>query len=336
MTEDLSDPSRSTSDRGTTEHGSTPHHPPAPAPHSGHDHPRFPTAEEARRFVGDEVDEQIDLEFALLSYERHLMRMPSPRTHITDRVVPHRLSDLMTTLHSPTERERLPPSVIHAILAALRRRRVDHRTMDPDARALFNKALQQAHEAGGYQQLAAIHANAAAHRIHSMQGAIGTQRFLPWHRQYLLQFENLLRSPQPLVRIPYWNFANDALRPDWVWQPPGVTRRVPGANGGSLPMQLAVDSIDAQLTYSGFTFALEHNAHNDVHNWCNGTISSLPTAPEDPMFWLLHANVDRLWNLWQVAHDGVPLLKAMDWILDPFALPASDMDSIVDLGYSYR
>jgi tyrosinase len=335
MTENVLDPRTSTTDHEAASVGA-PHPSPTEGHHGGHDHTRFPTADEVRRFVGDEVEEQVAIDFALLSYERHLTRFPDTQAHASDRFLPHRIADFATTLVSPTQRQVLPPWLVAAILASLRRRRSDHRTMDAAARAVFNQALQQAHQAGAYQALAAIHASAATHRIHSMQGAIGTQRFLPWHRIYLVQFENLLRGYQPLVRIPYWNFANDAARPDWVWLPPGVARRTPGAFGGALPTQAGVDAIGAEPTYTGFTFALEHLAHNDVHNWCNGTISAPPTAPQDPIFWLLHANVDRIWNLWQATHSGKPVLKAMDWILDPFAVPASDADSVVDLGYSYR
>ena len=56
--------------------------------------------------------------------------------------------------------------------------------------------------------------------------------------------------------------------------------------------------------------------HNMVHIWVGGVISQgdprtarrgtmiLPTAPNDPVFFLLHANVDRLWSLWQARHPG--------------------------------
>ena len=256
-------------------------------PHGGHEHERFPTAEEVETFIGDEVLEAVDTELALMAYERHLIRIA--RSHALQDISTvftglHRHSD-GSTISSPTERQITPRFVIEAILAAIRRRRVDHRTSDPAERALFNRALQKAHQAGTYQQLSVIHANGATHRMHTMRGVgpVGTQRFLPWHRQYLLQFESLLRTYEPSVRIPYWDYANDQVRPDWVWQPPNVNRGTPG--GGSLPTQQTVDRIvQNNPTYTGFTVALEVEAHNDVHNWCNGTITSPPTAAEDPIF----------------------------------------------------
>lgn len=56
--------------------------------------------------------------------------------------------------------------------------------------------------------------------------------------------------------------------------------------------------------------------HNMVHKWVGGAISQgdaqparrgtmiLPTAPNDPVFFLAHANVDRLWSVWQARHPG--------------------------------
>jgi tyrosinase len=37
-----------------------------------------------------------------------------------------------------------------------------------------------------------------------------------------------------------------------------------------------------------------------------GTMDSIPSSPYDPIFWLNHANVDRLWAIWQdQGHAGV-------------------------------
>ncbi|MEU4862465.1 tyrosinase family protein [Kitasatospora aureofaciens] len=91
---------------------------------------------------------------------------------------------------------------------------LDHRNLDQAGRDRFNQALKQVHTSGAYGQLAAVHAD-MSHRMHSMSGPVGTQRFLPWHRRYLLKLENLLRSVQPALTVPYWDYANDHARPDW-------------------------------------------------------------------------------------------------------------------------
>ena len=43
--------------------------------------------------------------------------------------------------------------------------------------------------------------------------------------------------------------------------------------------------------------------HNRVHAWVGGVMAR-DDAPDDPLFWLVHAFVDRLWSDWQRRHPG--------------------------------
>lgn len=301
--------------------------------HATHAHERFPTRDELMAFVGKDISDLVSTEMAFVAYGQHLERSIRFDALRENR---HPLQFAADLASSPAKRAQpfLPAESVSLILTALRSRRVNHRTLDSTERNRFNNALKLAHGAGTYSLLAAIHSEMTAHRMHSMSGPVGTQRFLPWHRLYVLRCENLLRTYEPSVRIPYWDYANDHARPDWVWRPPDVNRGTPNASV-ALPTQAAVNYIIGKSTYTDFTFSLETGAHNDVHNWCNGTITSPPTAAYDPIFWLLHANVDRLWDTWQMNHTGVPVLKAMDWVMDPFEQSASDADSVIALGYWY-
>jgi hypothetical protein len=297
-----------------------------------HDHKHFPTVEELDPFIRKEVSAAVATDLALIAHERHVIRVARHQALQETGIQP---SPFPPDIRALRLRQSMSADDVRVTLVSLRNLRVDHRNLDGTERNRFNNALKLAHQAGTYQPLADIHSHMATFRMHSMTGAVGTQRFLPWHRLYVLQCENLLRTYEPAVRIPYWDYANDRARPDWVWQPPKVDRGTPGAKGGALPTQQTINGIDQNVSYTDFTFRLELDAHNEVHNWCNGTITAPPTAAYDPIFWLLHTNVDRLWNNWQMKHNGIPLLKALDWILDPFALPASDADSVLALGYWY-
>lgn len=311
-------------------------------PSAGHLHTRFLMREEFDALLGDEVRAAIDAERAVMAYERHLERL---ERHLSNQEIalrgwPPDVSRNIPTFVPPIFRPGigLPPGAGERIFRALSRARPNHLTMDQTARNRFNNALQMAHQAKTYQQRADIHRDMTTHRMHSSSGAEGTQRFLPWHRQYLFECEKLLRTYEPLVRIPYWDFANDHARPDWVWKPPDVDRGNPGATGSSLPNQQTVDNIERlNPTYTGFTTDLESKGHNGVHNWCNGTISFPETAAKDPIFWLLHANVDRIWDHWQLTHNGMPTLSGTDAVLDPWGpVTAIDVDSVIGLGYWYR
>ncbi|MFV1982199.1 MAG: tyrosinase family protein [Thiohalomonadales bacterium] len=49
--------------------------------------------------------------------------------------------------------------------------------------------------------------------------------------------------------------------------------------------------------------------HNRMHGWVGGNLASGDTAFEDPFVYLFHANIDRLWAMWQTA-------SGYDWRLD--------------------
>ena len=69
---------------------------------------------------------------------------------------------------------------------------------------------------------------------------------------------------------------------------------------------------------------LESAPHNNIHNAVGGGpgFMSELMAPVDPIFWLHHANVDRLWDLWtrrelQAGRTGLPV-DADGWKREPF------------------
>jgi tyrosinase len=50
-------------------------------------------------------------------------------------------------------------------------------------------------------------------------------------------------------------------------------------------------------------------AHNRVHVWVGGDMGP-GTSPNDPVFYLNHLNVDRMWAAWQKKHPNAPYLPA--------------------------
>jgi len=67
---------------------------------------------------------------------------------------------------------------------------------------------------------------------------------------------------------------------------------------------LQYDSPPWKLASAGFRARVEIRLHNLVHRWVNGTMM-LAASPNDPVFWLHHANIDRLWGDWQRQHPQV-------------------------------
>ena len=140
---------------------------------------------------------------------------------------------------------------------------------------------------------------------HTMPGHDG-RNFLTWHREYLVKLEAALMTINPLVTIPYWDWVNDRAIPPQLtaaadlaeW---GVTRGT--FNSGALPSAATINAVLANATFAAFTGALE-GPHGWVHNAVGGTMAT-STSPKDPIFWLHHAFIDKLWADWQVAHPGV-------------------------------
>lgn len=133
-------------------------------------------------------------------------------------------------------------------------------------------------------------------------------RFLPWHRLFLLEFEDELRAIHKNLAIPYWCWSEQRTMPAIVSRMPkkivraggdiAVGPRLAGTGGApSLPTTGAVDTVLTNTTFRAFTKALE-TIHNDVHDWVGGTMGNPSISPADPIFWLVHCEVDRIWTRW--------------------------------------
>ena len=80
----------------------------------------------------------------------------------------------------------------------------------------------------------------------------------------------------------------------------------------SLPTLAAVlEALDLSL-FSDFRPAIEAGTglssahggmHNGVHGWVGGDMGYM-TSPNDPIFFMHHAQIDRLWAIWQRKHPG--------------------------------
>ncbi|MEO8673153.1 MAG: tyrosinase family protein [Tahibacter sp.] len=150
----------------------------------------------------------------------------------------------------------------------------------------------------------------------------GTLGFLPWHRWYLYYFERVLQeaAQDAGLRVPYWDYSdplqgslpeplrNSAYRTATgvVANPLFAERRTLGMNDGFIQPAVAALGLKSTFLQSDFvTFSgsLEGNAHGLVHcavgQGCRGPLmGATQTAAKDPVFWLHHANIDRLWQCW--------------------------------------
>lgn len=173
---------------------------------------------------------------------------------------------------------------------------------------------------------------------------------LPWHRQFLANFERDLQSINPNVTIPYWDFAVDrtlkssvfdagfmggtgdpkrdyvvttgAFRVgEWTLASGDPLRRAIGElpiaaeppTAAQVAQALKIPFYDvppfdssSDLSQSFRAYMVgdwpsEFAMHTLVHWWVGGTLLS-DAAPDDPLFWLFHANLDRIWAEWEALH----------------------------------
>ena len=310
-----------------------------------------------------------------------------------------------------------------------------------------------------YNNLALIHQNHCQH---------GWERFLPWHRVYLYEFEQALQDHCPDVTMPWWDFPAERYHPEdpstgailpeafkgflteasvrtlrgqgfpadiatligkhyaspqsfyaavteatrdpkyvtgdyrkrlidalleanSLWYP----LRYPGEFGKGktintrvhyhYPTREDLDEILALRTFRDFgggslyvdSFGfLDQNPHNTMHIWTGGYNTTSPakktasddpadrnkmvsvarrkfhqredlyseppngdmfsnlTASYDPIFWPVHANIDRLWWKWQQDHpDGLP--ADLDAPLTPWSYATRDTLDMYRFGYEY-
>jgi len=176
----------------------------------------------------------------------------------------------------------------------------------------------------------------------------GTQRFLPWHRVYLVKLEQALRAVHPDVVLPYWDWTNPSEQavPPWLLgvtptvvtptQTVNVVRSPQNASSLGLIASNTPDTL-AQTTFDSFTSMLQ-GIHNGVHVWVGGSMGMVATAPADPLFWMHHCNIDRLWWVWQNMAGNAgknPALSGAAAVMDPWPNTEADTRDTMTLGYGY-
>ena len=182
-------------------------------------------------------------------------------------------------------------------------------------------------------------------RIHADSCKHGDLNFLFWHRHYLAFFEGICGQlvGDASFTLPYWNWSKKGgvLPPAFydlpglnveTWNDPGQystsnwgpidtvgrrgLRKGQGllndpVRGGSFQAS-AIDGIKRMPTADLFRGRLEGSPHNNGHVVVGATASGKGghmgsgLSPLDPIFWLHHCMVDRIWAEWQEAGNATP------------------------------
>lgn len=145
-------------------------------------------------------------------------------------------------------------------------------------------------------------------------------RFLPWHRIFIRFFEDLVQAQNPDVTLPYW---------DW-WEYSSWTSTstdlFDDASGGSMGLfgyniiesgspwnydtrtfdpswSTTPNDVNLSVTsVTSFSDDIEISPHNGGHTFIEGTMDD-QDSPGDPMFYLHHCMVDKVWADWFRIHN---------------------------------
>lgn len=145
-----------------------------------------------------------------------------------------------------------------------------------------------------------------------------TTHFLSWHRMYICFFERILRkaSGLPSLGLPYWNYS-DAADTTARFLPAAfrdttstlfTSNRNAAINAGTGQLSASAVSLASVITgptgFYPFSSNVNGTPHGAVHGGVGGGMGAFNTAGLDPIFWLHHCNIDRLWNRWLAGGGG--------------------------------
>jgi tyrosinase len=214
-----------------------------------------------------------------------------------------------------------------ATVPSMIRVRKDANTLTAAERDRFLRALARLNDAGR----GAFQTFRDTHKIATVEEAHFDAGFLPWHRAFLLDLERALQQIDPSVSLPYWRFdqpapslfrtsfigtggttgvvAFSSTNPLRAWSTdgfPGIARgpffntQTQGARDQQGRAVLTETSVTGHTgNQATLPNPFESNPHGRAHVSFRGFIYDIDTAAKDPLFYLLHCNVDRLWAKWQ-------------------------------------
>ncbi len=192
--------------------------------------------------------------------------------------------------------------------------KLDHNRSFPDGVSYFDKQ-EDIHK----------NAHAAGANVHSGPA------FIPWHRELCNRFEALLREVDSDLSLHYWDWTVDPrnapdgvggtvnlLQPNFmggtgdpvgapladfestepghtlIWREVGISN----ANANGTPAITADVTIKNTNDFVVFDSNVR-GPHGDAHGYIGGSLSDAHFSFHDPIVFLLHSNLDRIWAEWQ-------------------------------------
>lgn len=232
-----------------------------------------------------------------------------------------------------------------------------------DLRTAF-EGIMNMRDNRGFANAAGYHGSPNWYCIHSLRHKVVTLRtrlFLPWHRAYLRDLELRLRQVIPTVTLPWWDWTSSASHQeglpkafleqhvdgnpnplsDFYINLPNIPNPIDRKTRRNtdppnrLPTKNDVEKVLTASSYGEFCDQVE-DLHDRIHVWVGGDMGRVATAAFDPIFWVHHCMVDRIWWIWQQEHKNINMPEEFkEIILPPFPWKVGALLNINNLGYEY-
>ncbi|MDR5740479.1 MULTISPECIES: tyrosinase family protein [unclassified Caballeronia] len=202
------------------------------------------------------------------------------------------------------------------------------------------KGMTDASKPASWQYWVNVHRNYCPH---------SEPYFLAWHRGYMYYIEQQLKttSGDTGLTLPYWDYYTYPVIPseftDTASGNPLYVSRVNSNVYQALDLSpFASTVVNMQRgTRNAFETKFENAPHNPVHDIIGGYMGNILTAPIDPIFYLHHCNIDRLWSAWELRSTSkVPAATNSYWsgsftYANSLTMAKSKTRMVSNLGYTY-
>jgi hypothetical protein len=194
--------------------------------------------------------------------------------------------------------------------------------------------------------------------------------FLPWHRMFVFYFERIVRqvSGRADFTLPYWDYTSTdpgkcGILPEQFRLPDDplfgslyVPNRSSLANSGqpihsgqpTNPMDITdlmlKENYSSSGSVMGFCRYTDASIHGSIHVLVGDrrNMGSVPYSGGDPLFWVHHSNIDRIWASWNRNGGKNPSadwinnsFTLVDWNGQPVTRTARYFFSVLTRGYDY-
>jgi len=184
----------------------------------------------------------------------------------------------------------------------------------------------------------------------------GCAQFLPFHNIFLYELETNLRRYNNNITLPYWNwtiYANDPLKDPvllwfgdnykeridncttsnfkWIFKSECLKRTYNNKSGNHLQWPI-INRLISTNNYTTMERYLEQS-HAYMHVWIGGSMIT-HYSPRDPLFYLHHTFIDKIWYDWQhkfnnYTYTGLNCDKSKAYLSDKIVGTNINVSSIV-------